>query len=105
MTIMSLGLRALAGGVLAAAMASAAAAWTIDAVRTDPPFDLNQDKLVPLRYTSLEPQQATKKWSLCVLLPHTDNPFMLSVLYGAVTEAKRMGVSLEAKSAGGYSNV
>ncbi|MCD1265395.1 hypothetical protein B5M44_24765 [Shinella sumterensis] len=80
-------------------------AWTIDAVKTEPEFDLQQKKLVPTTYTSLEKADVTKKWKICVLLPHTDNPFMVSVLYGAVNEAKRLGLHMEAQSAGGYSNV
>jgi periplasmic protein TorT len=80
-------------------------AWTIDAVKTEPPFDLSQKTLVPTKYTSLSPSDVSKKWDICLLLPHTDNPFMVSVLYGGITEAKRLGIHLEAKSAGGYENV
>jgi protein TorT len=95
----------LVGAVSAVASAVSASAWTLDAVKTVPEFDLSQKTLVPFKYQSLEPSDVTKKWNVCLLLPHTDNPFMVSVLYGGISEAKRMGIKLEAKSAGGYPNV
>ena len=79
------------GAALSAMGAGTAAAWTVEAVRTEPPFDLNQEPLVPTTYTSLEPSAVSKKWSLCLLLPHTDNPYMVSVLYGGIEEARRLG--------------
>jgi protein TorT len=95
----------LAGVVSIAGVAGSASAWTIDAVKTEPEFDLKQTTLTSLKYESLKPSDVSKKWSICLLLPHTDNPFMVSVLYGGVKEATRMGVKLEAQSAGGYPNV
>jgi protein TorT len=92
-------------GMFLALACPEAGAWTADAVKTEPPFDLDQKNLVPYSYKSLEPNEVSKKWDVCLLLPHTDNPFMVSVLYGGITEARRMGINLEAKSAGGYQNV
>jgi periplasmic protein TorT len=95
----------LIGAISAAAIPAVASAWTLDAVRTEPEFDLSQKTLVPFKYESLKPSDVTKKWNICLLLPHTDNPFMVSVLYGGIHEATEMGVKLEAQSAGGYPNV
>jgi periplasmic protein TorT len=95
----------LVGAVSAAAIPAIASAWTLDAVKTEPAFDLAQKSLVPFKYESLKPSDVTKKWHICLLLPHTDNPFMVSVLYGGIHAATQMGVKLEAQSAGGYPNV
>lgn len=95
----------LIGAVAAVGAPALASAWTLDAVKTEPEFDLSQKTLVPYKYKSLKPSDVTQKWRVCMLLPHTDNPFMVSVLYGGISEAKRMGITLEAQSAGGYPNV
>jgi protein TorT len=95
----------LVGAASAVCFSVAASAWTLDAVKTEPAFDLSQKTLVPFKYESLKPSDVTKKWNICLLLPHTDNPFMVSVLYGGIHEAEQMGVKLEALSAGGYPNV
>ena len=93
------------GAVSAIALPAIASAWTVDAVKTEPEFDLSQKTLVPYKYELLKPSDVTKKWHICLLLPHTDNPFMVSVLYGGIREASEMGIKLEALSAGGYPNV
>lgn len=93
------------GAASTLALPAVASAWTLDAVKTEPAFDLSQKTLVPYKYESLKPSDVTQKWHICLLLPHTDNPFMVSVLYGGIHEAQQMGVKLEALSAGGYPNV
>lgn len=95
----------LVGVVSAMNIPATASAWTLDAVRTEPEFDLSQKTLVPYKYELLKPSEVTQKWHICLLLPHTDNPFMVSVLYGGINEAAEMGIKLEALSAGGYPNV
>ena len=93
------------GAASVIAIPTIVSAWTLDAVKTEPEFDLSQKTLVPYKYESLKPSDVTKKWHICLLLPHTDNPFMVSVLYGGIHEAQQMGIKLEAMSAGGYPNV
>ncbi|MGE3993927.1 TMAO reductase system periplasmic protein TorT [Pseudorhodoplanes sp.] len=105
MAMIRLFYKAALSAIMITTASSALQAWTIDAVRTEPAFDLSQKNLVSTKYTSLEPSAITKKWNVCLLLPHTDNPFMVSVLYGGITEAQRLKIQLEAKSAGGYENV
>ena len=54
-------------------------------------------------YVPLE--KAEKKWNLCVLLPHLQDSYWVSVNYGLVEEAKRLGVKMSVFQAGGYSNL
>lgn len=46
--------------------------------------------------------KATRKWSICVSLPHLKDPFFVAVNYGMVEEARRLGVSMQTMDAGGY---
>ena len=48
---------------------------------------------------------AAKPWRLCVLYPHLKDAYWLSVNYGMVEEAKRLGVSFDLYEAGGYPNL
>lgn len=54
-------------------------------------------------YVPLE--KAEKKWNLCVLLPHLQDSYWVSVNYGLIEEAKRLGVKMSVFQAGGYSNL
>lgn len=47
-------------------------------------------------------ESASKKWSLCAILPHMKDGYWISVDYGLVAEAKRLGVELTILQAGGY---
>ncbi|RWD98750.1 MAG: TMAO reductase system periplasmic protein TorT [Mesorhizobium sp.] len=49
--------------------------------------------------------KAEKKWSLCVLFPHVKDSMWVAAAYGAVGEAKRLGVKLTLLQAGGYENL
>ena len=49
--------------------------------------------------------QAEKPWRLCVLYPHLKDAYWLSVNYGMVEEANRLGVSFDLYEAGGYPNL
>lgn len=46
--------------------------------------------------------KAEKKWNLCVLFPHLQDSYWVSVDYGIVEEAKRLGVKVTVLQAGGY---
>ncbi len=59
--------------------------------------------------TQVEYQAQTKKasrnWKICVSYPHMKDPFFLASDYGAVEEAKRLGVSVQVLDAGGYTQL
>jgi len=57
---------------------------------------------VPLEYQPLS--HAQRKWHLCILYPHLKDDYWLSVNYGMVEEARRLGVSFALNEAGGYPN-
>lgn len=49
--------------------------------------------------------RAAQPWRLCVLYPHLKDAYWLSVNYGMVEEARRLGVSFVLYEAGGYPNL
>ncbi len=57
-------------------------------------------QLHDIEYTPLE--KADKPWKLCVLYPHMQDSYWVSVNYGLIEEAKRLGVKVSAFQAGGY---
>lgn len=67
---------------------STSPAFAADGVRT------------PIDYVPLE--KAEKKWDICLALPHLKDAYFLGVDYGAVEEARRLGVKLHVMDAGGY---
>ena len=50
-------------------------------------------------------QKASRNWRICVLYPHLKDAYWLSVNYGMVQEARRLGVSFDLYEAGGYPNL
>lgn len=56
-------------------------------------------------YTSLADGEVSKKWNICMLVPHLTNNILRAYLYGSVEEAKRLGVQLTTFDAGGYGNL
>src|SRR4029453_12171908 len=56
-----------------------------------------------MEYTPLE--KASQKWKLCVSFPHMKDDYWLAVDYGAIDEAKRMGVEMQVLEAGGYTQL
>ena len=66
------------------------------------PFDYSS-RSRPVRYEPLE--RATKKWRICTSYPHLKDSYWLSVNYGMVLEAERLGVALQVVEAGGYPNL
>ncbi len=66
------------------------------------PFD-DDSPTRPLDYQPLD--HAEKPWRLCVIYPHLKDAYWLSVNYGMVEEANRLGVSFDLYEAGGYPNL
>jgi len=56
-------------------------------------------------YQPLPKSEVSKKWRLCVLFPHTKDPYYLSMTYGAVKEAEAKGAALNVFAAGGYTEL
>ena len=54
-------------------------------------------------YVPLE--KASKKWHLCVLFPHMKDSYWVSVNFGVMEEARRLGVKATLFSAGGYTEL
>ncbi len=66
------------------------------------PFDDNSPT-VSLLYHPID--RAAEPWRLCVIYPHLKDAYWLSVNYGMVQEANRLGVSFDLYEAGGYPNL
>jgi protein TorT len=88
---------ALSATMLSAGVAHAADWWPFK-ISAAKDGDLNN--VQEIEYTPLE--KAEKKWSLCVLFPHLQDSYWVSVNYGIVEEAKRLGVKVTVLQAGGY---
>ena len=93
----------LAGAIFAGTMSDKAQAeeqWW--------PFKANDwvgDTATAVDYVPLSPDEVTKKWHLCVLVPHMKDSVWVSINYGHVREARRLGVQLTVFEAGGYPNL
>lgn len=60
----------------------------------------------PSRFVSYQPlDKASRRWRICAAYPHLKDAYWLSVNYGMVVEARRLGVSLQVVEAGGYPNL
>lgn len=77
-----------------------AEAWNLEARAI--PFD-DASAAVPMTYTALD--HAARPWRFCVLYPHLKDAYWLSVNYGMVEEARRLGVAFDVFEAGGYPNL
>lgn len=66
------------------------------------PFD-DDSPTRPIDYAPLA--HASAPWRLCVVYPHLKDAYWLSVNYGMVEEALRLGVSFDLHEAGGYPNL
>jgi len=56
-------------------------------------------------YLPLQADKVTRKWKLCVLAPHLKDPWWLAQNYGAMEQAKYLGVTATFYEAGGYANL
>jgi len=95
-------MRTIVLAMCSAALAGMAEAqsWQLEARAV--PFD-DASAAVPLDYTPLD--RAARPWRLCVLYPHLKDAYWLSVNYGMVEEASRLGVGFDVFEAGGYPNL
>src|SRR3989338_7634167 len=66
------------------------------------PFD-DDSPTTTIAYQPLD--HAAKPWRICVTYPHLKDAYWLSVNYGMVEEANRLGVSFDLYEAGGYPNL
>lgn len=70
------------------------------------PFNVNEvagDKIATTGYVPND--KASKKWNLCVLVPHMKDSFWVATAYGVIEEARRQGVKVSLYQAGGYENL
>ena len=90
----------LAGMAVSFGAGAQDAVWELETWEV--PFDYSSPSR-PVRYEPLE--RASKKWRICASYPHLKDSYWLSVNYGMVLEAERLGVSLQVVEAGGYPNL
>ena len=81
----------------------AAEQWSLPVLVTDPPFDWDGKKTMG-EYKSFA-GKVSKKWHVCVAFPHVKDPIYLAYSYGAVQQAKALGIQLTIVEAGGYGNL
>ena len=81
-------------------MPALAESWSLQAPAV--PFDY-QSELRNMEYHPLE--RASRPWTICVSYPHLKDAYWLSVNYGMVEEALRLGVAFRLVEAGGYPNL
>lgn len=100
---------AIGSSILALAVSFSATALAADGSEKWWPFKIQSAKdgdlksVSEIEYTPLE--KAEKPWNLCVLYPHIQDGYWVSVNYGMVEEAKRLGVNLTIYQAGGYTSL
>lgn len=68
----------------------------------DPPFNFS----LPAHSAQYSPlERAAQPWRFCIAYPHLKDAYWLSVNYGMVEEARRLGVRFRLVEAGGYPNL
>jgi protein TorT len=95
-------------GMLAIGAVQAADNWTYPVFVNEPPLlpvSAENVTSTPATYESLSPSEVTKKWNLCIAMPNMNDDYYVAMNYGAVEEAKRLGVAMTMVSAGGYVNL
>jgi len=78
----------------------AADTWELES--WNPPFDYRGTP-TEISYQPLE--KARKSWRICASYPHLKDSYWLSVNYGMVRHARKLGIALEIVEAGGYPNL
>lgn len=94
--------KTLSAAILVAGLIGPAGAEVWQLVARAVPFD-DASAAMPIAYTALD--AATRPWRFCVLYPHLKDAYWLSVNYGMVEEARRLGVAFDVFEAGGYPNL
>ncbi|WP_425416896.1 TMAO reductase system periplasmic protein TorT [Oricola indica] len=87
-----------------AGSASADNNWSMTIKSRSPAFDV-QGEWTEKKYTPLPASEVTEKWEICVLFPHTKDPYYIAMTYGAVAEAEAKGLSMSVFAAGGYTEL
>lgn len=88
---------AITASVVATASAQSGEWWPF---KINAAKDGNLNALSEIEYVPLK--KAEKVWNICVLYPHIQDGYWVSVNHGMVEEAKRLGVNLTIYQAGGY---
>ncbi|MBF23841.1 TMAO reductase system periplasmic protein TorT [Neopusillimonas maritima] len=99
----------LLGGLLMTAVGAVSAAdatdnWELNVKERTPPFS-EKGEWKDAVYKPLPKSDVSEKWNICVLFPHTKDPYYMAMTYGAVTEAKAKGIALNVFAAGGYTEL
>lgn len=68
----------------------------------EPPFNTQQQR-TQRQYTPLE--KSSRRWNICVSIPHLKDDYWVGVNYGLIAEARRLDVSLSLYEAGGYEHL
>jgi len=92
-----LGLPIIAAG---SGLAAAERVWRLEVWSR--PLDYRSPSEI-VSYAPLE--SASRKWRICASYPHLKDSYWLSVNYGMVEVARRLGVALRVVEAGGYPNL
>ena len=88
---------------LTSANIQAASDWyPVEVEVWEPPFNANRQR-APRQYTPL--QQSSRRWNICVSIPHLKDAYWTAVNYGLIAEARRLDVSLSLYEAGGYEHL
>ncbi|MBC7005890.1 TMAO reductase system periplasmic protein TorT [Photobacterium sp. BZF1] len=74
----------------------------VDVIAYTPPFEADK-QATNIQYQPLA--TANQPWKLCAVYPHLKDSYWLSVNYGMVEHAKKLGVELKVLEAGGYPNL
>ena len=78
----------------------AAESWALESWA--PPFDYRG---VPTHIAYQPLEKAQRHWRICASYPHLKDSYWVSVNYGMVRHAEKLGVTLEIVEAGGYPNL
>ncbi len=68
----------------------------------EPPFNTKRQRM-PRQYRPLD--KASRRWNICVSIPHLKDAYWLAVNYGLIAEARRLDVGLSLYEAGGYEHL
>lgn len=78
--------------------------WSMPVRSRTPIFDAGGE-WKSVDYLPMSKSGVSKKWDICVLFPHTKDPYYIAMTYGAVKEAEAKGLSLTVYAAGGYTEL
>lgn len=81
---------------------STQSAFALEVISYQPPFQTDK-KPTKIQYSFLT--SVTKPWKVCAVYPHLKDSYWLSINYGMVEQAKKLGITLKVLEAGGYSNL